>query len=214
MAIKMSQFLNPNGFSILVNFPTRFSGVKNSSSSGYVLDVCLKDKLTVRDYLKKGTNVSDEKILKSLPLVKLNVDLWDVSVSSLTRSETKRLQLALALLLHSKVIICEYFFEDLIYSEKEYFKRFFRNLMSKQDISIILITNDMNFVCETVKQFYLFTEHGKWKLITDFYDDDIYRYVSMPFAVEVIKYFEFCGHKIDHDITFNETLKSIFRGVS
>ncbi len=213
MAIKMSQFVNPSGFSILVNFPAKLRGVINNSSSGYVLDKKMKEKITVLDYLKEKTNVSEEKILKSLQLVKLKSSLSYVFLGNLTQSEIKRLQLAEVLLLQSKVIICEYFFEDLIYSEKEYFKRFFRNLMSKQGISIILIEKDMNFVCETVKQFYLFTKKEKFKLITDFYDDEIYQFVKMPYTVELVKYFEACGHKVDHDITFNETLKAIFRGV-
>ena len=100
------------------------------------------------------------------------------------------------------------------YGEKEYFKRFFRNLQNKQGIAIILIEDDMNFICETVKQFYLFTSKEKYKLITDFYEDEIYQYVAIPYTVELVKYFEEMGHIVDHDITFNETLKAIYRGVS
>ena len=85
--------------------------------------------------------------------------------------------------------------------------------MYKKGISIILIENDMNFVCETVSKFYLFTKNGKYKLITDFYDDEIYQYVEMPYTVELVKFFESKGHVIDHDVTFNETLKAIYRGV-
>jgi len=214
MALNFKEFLNSNNFSVLVNFPTKLRGVKNSSSIGYVLDRKIKDRISVLDYLKKNSNASLEKILKSLQIVKLKSSLADVYVSNLTRSEYKRLQLALVLLLQSKIIVCEYFFEDFIYSEKEYFKRFFRNLINKQGMYIILIERDMNFVCETVKQFYLFTKKGKVKLITDFYDEEIYQYVKMPFTVELVKYFQECGHEVDHDITFNETLKAIFRGAS
>jgi len=174
----------------------------------------LHNEETIMEYLSSKTLANEERILKALPLVKLKSSLSFVSVKDLTCSEMKRLQLAEVLLLQSKVIVLEYFFEDLIFSEKEYFKRFFRNLMNKQGISIILIEKDMNFVCETVKHFYLFTSKEKFKLITDFYDDEIYEYVSMPFTVELVKYFESCGHNVDHDITFNETLKSIYRGVS
>lgn len=214
MAIKMSQFISPTGFSILVNFPTKLKNVKNSKASGYVLDHLIKDDLSVIDYLMRKTGALEQKVLKALPLVKLKLSLSHVNVSLLTRSEMKRVMLAEVLLLQSKVIICEHFFRDLIFGEREYFKRFFRNLMNKQGISIILIENDMNFVCETVKQFYLFTTKEKFQLITDFYQDDIYKYVEMPFTVELVKYFDSCGHQVDHDITFNETLKSIYRGAS
>lgn len=213
MAIKMSEFVLEDTFSILVNFPSKIKGVQNDSSSGYVLDRKFTDKISVLDYLKSKVKASDTKIMQALQLVKLKSSLHTVFLNQLTHSELKKMQLALVLLLSSKVIICEYFFEDLIYSEKEYFKRFFRNLMYKKGISIILIENDMNFVCETVSKFYLFTKNGKYKLITDFYDDEIYQYVEMPYTVELVKFFESKGHVIDHDVTFNETLKAIYRGV-
>ena len=213
MAIKMSEFVLENTFSILVNFPSKIKGVHNDSSSGYVLDRKFTDKISVLDYLKSKVKASDTKIMQALQLVKLKSSLHTVFLNQLTHSELKKMQLALVLLLSSKVIICEYFFEDLIYSEKEYFKRFFRNLMYKKGISIILIENDMNFVCETVSKFYLFTKNGKYKLITDFYDDEIYQYVEMPYTVELVKFFESKGHVVDHDVTFNETLKAIYRGV-
>jgi len=214
MAIKMSEFVNPNGFSILVNFPVSIQNVTNNAASGYVLDQLFSADTLLLTYLKEKTNQSEEKILKSLQLVKLKSSLSHVSISSLTRSEAKRLQLAELLLIHSKVFVLEHFFEGLIYSEREYFKRFFRNLMNKQGISMILLENDMNFVSETVKQFYLFTTKEKYQLVTDFYDDEIYKYVDMPFTVELVKYFESKGHFVDHDVTFNETLKAIYRGVS
>ena len=213
MAIKMSELVLEDTFSILVNFPSKIKGVHNDSSSGYVLDRKFTDKISVLDYLKSKVKASDTKIMQALQLVKLKSSLHTVFLNQLTHSELKKMQLALVLLLSSKVIICEYFFEDLIYSEKEYFKRFFRNLMYKKGISIILIENDMNFVCETVSKFYLFTKNGKYKLITDFYDDEIYQYVEMPYTVELVKFFESKGHVIDHDVTFNETLKAIYRGV-
>ena len=213
MAIKMSEFVLEDTFSILVNFPSKIKGVHNDFSSGYVLDRKFTDKISVLDYLKSKVKASDTKIMQALQLVKLKSSLHTVFLNQLTHSELKKMQLALVLLLSSKVIICEYFFEDLIYSEKEYFKRFFRNLMYKKGISIIFIENDMNFVCETVSKFYLFTKNGKYKLITDFYDDEIYQYVEMPYTVELVKFFESKGHVIDHDVTFNETLKAIYRGV-
>lgn len=214
MAIKMSQFVNDNGFSVLVNFPSKIRGVGTDSHSGYVLEKKMKERTTVLEYLKKMTLCSEERISKCLQLVKLKTSLLTVSLEYLTTSEIKKVQLAHALLVQSRVIVLEYFFEDLIYVEREYFKRFFRNLMYKQHISIILIENDMNFVCETVQRFYLFTTKEKYKLITDFYDDEIYKYVKMPHTVEVIKYFEKCGHQVDHEITFAETLKAIYRSVS
>lgn len=213
MAIKLSDYINSNGFSILVNFPTKLDNYTTTASVGYVLNRFFKKKCSVMEFLQESGNFSEKKCEQALQLVKLKTSLYTVSMSSLTRVETKKVMLSLALLWQSEVLVCEYFFEELTYGEREYFKRFFRNLMYKKDIKIILIENDMNFVCETVKGFYLFTKKGKAKYITDFFDEEIYKYVEMPFTVELLKYFESCGHKVDHEITFNETLKAIYRGV-
>lgn len=212
MAIKMSDFIRDDSLSILVNFPTKIKGVKNDISSGYVLDRKFKENIIVLDYLKRETLQSEERINQALQIVKLKSNLIYTLLSKLTKMEMKKVQLAEVLLMSSKVIICEHFFEELIYSEREYFKRFFRNLLFKKKKGIILIENDLNFVCETVKSFYLFTKNGKYKLIDNLYDEEIYKLIEMPFTVELIKFFESKGHQIDHEITFNETLKAIYRG--
>lgn len=214
MAIKINQFLNPINFSIIVNFKTKFTSSQSTEEKGFVKDTRIEENTSVLEYIKKRTPKKEEKIIKSFYLVKLKQSLINIPIKNLTNSEQKRVQLAILLLLEPKIMILEHFFEDLIYSEKEYFKRLLRNLMHKQNIGIILIEDDMNFVCETVKECFLFTGKERYIKVTDFYNEEIYKYVKMPYTVELIKYFEKCNHKIDHDITFNETLKSIFRGVS
>ena len=49
MAIKMSDYINPNGFSILVNFPTKLklANFQTNAQSGYVLDCIFKTKITI-----------------------------------------------------------------------------------------------------------------------------------------------------------------------
>lgn len=213
MEIKLNNFVKYNGFSVLVNFPLKLKDVKSNKNFGYVLDNVYKNRETVMEYLFFRSKLSNDKIIQALQLVKLKSSLNDVFLCSLTKQEMKKVELAFVLLLQSKVIVCEHFFDDLTYGEQDYFKRFFRNLIYKKNIAVILIENNMNFVCETVKNFYLFTEDGKYKYIDNFYDDEIYKYVSMPFTVELVKYLESKGHNIDHDVTFNETLKAIYRGV-
>ena len=213
MEIQLDKFKNSKTFSILVNYPEKLKNVKTTSSYGYVTNEYHHDKISAVEFLKKFSLFSEEKILQALQLVKLKSSIFYVSMQTLTRLEQKKVELALALLLQSKVLICENFFEEMSYNEQDYFKRLFRNMMHKKNVSIILIEKNMNFVCETVKSFYLFTSNGKYKFIEDFYNEEIYQYVQMPFTVELVKYLESCGHKIDHDVTFNETLKAIYRGV-
>ena len=208
----IQKFINPDGFSVIAHFS--LSQFVSSSEVGYVTNAFSLENDLVFDYLKKDTYCNDEKIFQACSLVKLNKSLLSLSYTVLTNVEKRKVQLAHLLLLHSKVLVLDHFFDDFIYSEKEYFKCFFRNLIHKQHIAILLLEDDMNFICEIVKQFYLFIDKTHYKLISDFYDDEIYQYVDMPYTVELIKYFESCGYSIDHEITFNETLKAIYRGVA
>ena len=210
MEKELEKFINPNGFSVLVHSDYSFRGLKSNRDIAYVSHD-FPTPSSVMNYLT-STGVSNEKILKAFSLVKLEQTKKDIPIFSLTHMEKLKVKLMEALLLHSKVLVCDHFFQELIFEEKEYFKRFFRNLMNKQGIQILLLEDDMNFVCETVKKFYLNTEDG-YKLFDHFYDDEIYEYAQMPYTVEFVKYFESCGHKVDHEITFNETLKAIYRGV-
>ena len=212
MSLIFNNFINDSNISILVNFPFDLIKAVDSSIIGYIFSNKELDDLTVEQFLEK-TNVSKEKIIKAMQLVLLPSRLLSVSISCLTKSERLRLQFAELLLKNVDILICKDFFEGMIHSEKEYFKRFFRNLIQKQNKKIIVLENDMNFICETVRKFYLFTNDGKYRLVDDFYDDEIYKYVKMPNTVELIKHLEQIGYKIDHEITFNETLKEIYLGV-
>ena len=198
MAINLTSFLKEDNFTVFVNFKSHFRNAKSSLEQGFILDNKVTSLISVEEYLKNNTRASSDKIIKLFKLVKLKESILTESLKYLTPLELKKVYLAEVLLLKSKIIICEYFFRDMINEEKDYFRRLLRNLIYKQKVKIILIENDMNFICETV---------------TDFYNEEIYKYVPMPHTVEIIKYLEECGYEIDHEITFNETLKAIYRGV-
>ena len=210
MAIKMSRFARDK-LTMIVNFPVKLNG-KNSKITSYVLDKKINVNEDVFEFL--GEEYSDKKKIKALNLVKLKSSLFNIKVSSLTKLEMKKVCLAKAFLSNSKVIILEYFFEELIYSEREYFKRLFNNLINKENKQIIVITNDMDIVCESVRDFYLFTEGENFRLIDNFYDNSIYKYVKMPKTVSLVRELENKGIRLLHDYTFNEVLKGIYRGVS
>ena len=199
MEEKLKDYVLNDTFSVLVNYHYKFKNTCNNKEFGYVLNKSVNDNITVMGYLKLRCNVSDEKLEKVLIMVELKASLKTVLIRDLTRLEYMKLQLAVLFINVPRVIVLDHFFDDMIDKEKEYFKRLFRHLMTKPGISFIIISNDMNFVCETVK--------------SDFYDEEIYEYVDEPYAVSLIKYLEELGFHIDHDYTFNETLKAIYRGV-
>ena len=172
-------------------------------------DKAFKDEINVLDFLSFS-----KKYLKVLKLVQLDEDILDIPLNKLCSIERIKIRLAYYLLKNSEELIIEKLFGKLTYGEQEYFKRLLRNLVNKQKIKIILIEDDMDFIVEFVKEVILYIDKEHYKVISDFYDEELYKYVKMPKTVSLIKYLEIKGFKIDHEVTFNETLKAIYRGVS
>ena len=170
-------------------------------------DKPFKDEITVLDFLSFSP-----KYPKALKMLLLNENILNTPLCYLSKLERIKVRLSFYLLKNDHNLIFQEIFSKMIYSEQQYFKRLLRNLANKQHMGIILIENDMDFLCEFVKEVTIY-DGKKYQIINDFYDEKLYKYVKMPKTVELIKYLESCGHKIDHEITFNETLKAIYRGV-
>ncbi len=210
MEIDWNLFWQKDRFTVIANFPKALKDFPFSHS--YVIDEKYQIHETVKDFLKQECHCSDEKIISALGMVHFSYGK-DLFLDVLTSVETRKVRLIFSLLKGEKNLVLEHFFEELIFEEREYFKRLFRNFMYKKGMQLILLENNMNFVCETVKDFFLYTKN-RFVHKDDFYDEEIYQYVEMPYTISLVKYFESCGHKIDHDVTFSETLKAIYRGVS
>ena len=174
-----------------------------------VNDKVFKDEISVLDFLSFSN-----KYLKALKLVHLDEEILNIPLNKLSSLEILKVRLAFYLLKESKELIIDKLFSKLIYGEQQYFKRLLRNLVNKQKIKIILIEDDMDFIVEFVREVILYIDNEHYKTISNFYDEELYKYVKMPKTVNLIKYLESRNHKIDHEVTFNETLKAIYRGVS
>lgn len=210
MEINFSRFKDSLSFSVLVNFPVSLHSISKEENVDYVYRKSIDVKDIFR-YLDPHHQFLKSKLEQVLKMV--HFDMKGLP-KDMTILENQKLQLAKILLDLPKMIVLEYFFVDMIDFEVQYFKRLFRNLLYKKNVFVVLIENDMNFVCETVKKIYLFSKGGKYQVMDNLYDDNIYEYVEMPYTIELVKYLESKGHPIDHDFTFLETLKAIYRGVS
>lgn len=156
------------------------------------------------------TKFGNKKITDVLKLVKLDENI--LLHKNYTDSEKKRLNLAFYLLNKSKVFVFDHFFKKLNKNEIKYFIRLFRELIYRKRISIVCLEDDLNIICEYAKGFYLFY-NGDYHFVDNFYDESIYKYVKMPYTIKCIKFLENKGHVVDHEITFDETLKAIYRSV-
>ncbi len=194
--------LESGKISVLVNVPKNFKYINQ-----IIDDKKFKDKISVRDYLN-----GFPKMMKALKLVWLDESILDTSLGDLSCLERIKVRFMFSLLSDSDVLVIKSFFTKLVYKERQYFMRFFRNLVVKKRIKILLIESDMDFIVEYFKEVIVYRDNS-YQVIRNFYDDRLYEYVKMPKTVSLIKSLAKSGHVIDHEVTFNETLKAIYRGV-
>ena len=114
MAINLTSFLKEDNFTVFVNFKSHFRNAKSTSEQGFILDNKVTSLISVEEYLTNNTHASSDKIIKLFKLVKLKESILNESLKYLTSLELKKVYLAEVLLLKSKIIICEYFFRDMI----------------------------------------------------------------------------------------------------
>ena len=195
MGWKIDNFINHNKIVFISNV-----NIKNITGSYSFINDIRK-----YDFTKFGN-----KTIEVFKLVKLDENI--LLHKHYTDSEKKKLNLAYYLLKRSKVLVFDHFFNKMNKNEVKYFIRFFRELIYRKRVSIVCLEDDLNIICEYAKSFYLFYDN-KYHLIDNFYDDNIYKYVKMPYTIKCIKYFESKGHVVDHEFTFDEVLKAIYRSV-
>ncbi len=161
-----------------------------------------------KEYSFEGVKQSKTEILFRA----LKLDKNILTYHKYTSSEKKRLNLAYALLSDKKIIVLDHFFRSFTRREIIYYMRFLREIVYRKKARFILLEDDMNIIVEYSKKFYLFY-NNEFHLFDNYYDDIIYEYLEMPETIKCIKYIEKMGHKIDHEVTFDETLKAIYRSV-
>ena len=206
----ISQFIKYGDITVISNAPKKF--LKEANDYGMVTSN-FAIKKNVLEILKE-TTMPLEKIHKALLLVQFDKRLLKLSGIDLSDLEKKKLLLAYHLLTNKKVLIFDHLFKDCIYSETQYFKRLLRNLASKQKMAILVLEEDMDFLCEFVLKIILYKGNNSFQEVSDFYDENIYKYLEKPKTVALVSSLESKGYFIDHEVTFSETLKAIYRGVS
>lgn len=155
-------------------------------------------------------NIKNSKIEKIFKVLKLDNNI--LSYHKYTDSEKKRLNLAYALLNNKRIIVLDHFFNSFTKREIAYYMRFLREVVYRKKARFIILEEDMNLIVEYSKKFYLFY-NDEFHFIDNYYDDIIYEYLEMPDTIKCIRYMEKMGHKVDHEVTFDETLKAIYRSV-
>lgn len=194
-----------------VNGVTAYLGKFNITGS-YVVNGFIDLELSVKNYLMSVT--SEDKINSSLKMVMFDKDINN-SIKTLSNVDKKKVQLAYALCKKEKYIFLEYFDKGLTTKEKNYFKKLFQKIKEYQ-ISIIVHTNDINFLVDAVDKICLVKDDSVVAILSknDWYNDNLYEYVNEPEIVKFIKYCQSLNINIEDYVDNKEVIKAIFRMVS
>lgn len=189
---------------------------------GYVADVSSISfqYKTVKDEFKHLMNKVDGKnntikhYIDSLKLVGLSEDYLEYDPNHLSYTESKKVMLALNLCYNPEVLILENFEKGLNYKEIDYFKKLFLKLKIKFNKTIIILSNNVEFMFNLVDNIVVINK--KVLLYGDnslFYSDVLYNYVEMPLIVSFTKYAKEQGHDILEYTDTKELLKELYRNI-
>ena len=169
---------------------------------------------TMKNYEYKTENVV-KHVVQSLRIVGLDETYLDRDPNELSSVEKKKVELATVISYNPEVIILDNFELGLSYREKEYFRKLFLKLKNKYNKTIILITNNVEFLFDIVDAVHVIY---KSKLVISegkeiFYNSNLYKYVNIPKIIEFTKYAESKGYDIKKCTDIKELIKELYRNV-
>ena len=168
----------------------------------------------MKNYEYKTENVV-KHVVQSLRIVGLDETYLDRDPNELSSVEKKKVELATVISYNPEVIILDNFELGLSYREKEYFRKLFLKLKNKYNKTIILITNNVEFLFDIVDAVHVIY---KSKLVISegkeiFYNSNLYKYVNIPKIIEFTKYAESKGYDIKKCTDIKELIKELYRNV-
>ena len=171
--------------------------------ANYSIVKCFRFPKTTSDY------INSPKALKALQMVLLDESYLNKISKYLSLNEIKKINLAQALCSNKEYLVLDYFDKELNYQEKSYFKRLFKKITTEYHKTIIIVTNDLNFIWDIAKEIMVITENEVKTFTKN--DFDILNYIPKP---EIIKFIDLVKAK-DIDISYyketSDLLKAIYR---
>lgn len=213
MEIKIKDFIHPGKIVSFVNFTGNFCKLKNNAKISYILNTPFQQNISVQKYLeKKLVSFSHERFCDACKMVLLDEKILHANLSKLSFTESKQIRFVEALLLNSETLVFINYEQGFHGKNRSYYQKLFLKL-TKYGKCVLLVTNDISFLMGMVPSFILF-HSNQYEEILDYYDNKIYKYVSMPEIIQTVKYFESRGVKMEHYLEMKEVLKAIYRSVS
>lgn len=199
-----------------VNAIRRNIGFVYSNYNKLFLEVSVLKEISniMNNYNYKTDNVV-KHVVQSLRIVGLDESFLDRDPNELSRVEKKKVELASVISYNPEVLVLDNFDIGLSYREKEYFRKLFLKLKNKYNKTIILISNNAEFLFDIVDDVHLIY-NGKLVLSEGkdiFYNSNLYRYVNIPKIIEFTKYVEMNGYDIKKCTDIKELIKELYRNV-
>lgn len=199
-----------------VNAIRRNIGFVYSNYNKLFLEVSVLKEISniMNNYNYKTDNVV-KHVVQSLRIVGLDESFLDRDPNELSRVEKKKVELASVISYNPEVLVLDNFDIGLSYREKEYFRKLFLKLKNKYNKTIILISNNAEFLFDIVDDVHLIY-NGKLVLSEGkdiFYNSNLYKYVNIPKIIEFTKYVEMNGYDIKKCTDIKELIKELYRNV-
>lgn len=158
--------------------------------------------------------ISDkDKILKALPVLNISEQTLKLTGSKLSNSQKNKLAVIVSLLSKENVYIFYNVNKSLSYRESENVKRIFKKL-AEHNKKVIIVTTDTEFLFGLCKRVFI-KDNDSYKEFNpiNWFDNEIYKYISKPPIIEFVCNCKSRGIKIDDCYETKELLKAIYRSV-
>lgn len=166
------------------------------------------------------SNINENKLVKTilkdnlekkLKLVNLDTSILNKKYKSLSLSEKFKVDLLTKI--NKKTILIGGLGTNLNYKDRIFIKKLLQKISNNYDKSIIIIDDDLSSIMDICKYFIVVKNKKIIYKTSDVYDDNLYKYVSIPPIIEFVKYIQNKGIKIDNYIDNYELLKAIYRSI-
>lgn len=187
-----------------------------SNPNDFLFHKSVKEEL---EYGMKHYNYKLEKIearpLDALKMVGLDETYYKRNPLELSLTEQKKVMLASILTYNPKVIIFDEFEKGLNNQDKENIIRLIKMLKNKYNRTIIVISNDINFLLNFVDYYYVIKEGSLVYSCTkeELYNKGIEKYFEIPNIINFIQLARERGSNIKNHYDFNELIKGVYRDV-
>lgn len=166
-------------------------------------------------HYKYRLNRIQERPLDALKLVGLDSSYEKRNPQNLSLSEQKKVMIASIIAYNPKIIIFDEIEKGLNNIDRNNIIRLIKTLKDKYQRTIILISNDIEFIFKCFDHIYVIKES---KLvftceISDLYNQNIDRHIQLPQIVDFVKKARNKGAKIEDFYEFNELIKGVYRDV-